>query len=79
MDLNWEAYKYLSRNALSEQELDAYYFLTYYYLKSESPNNFSAKLYDLIARATSENIAADNHMIKKHISNLTKKSRSFRP
>lgn len=75
MELDWEAYKYLSRNVLSEQELDVYYFLTYYFLEREHHDSFSDKLDSLLARAISESITVNEKVLKKHIRNFdTKKS-----
>ena len=60
--LTWEAFKYLSRNELSDKELDVYYFLIHHYIKED----FNV-LFTLLERAQEEKITASQVDIKNQI------------
>ena len=74
MDLKWEAYKYLSQNELSDEDLDVYEYLTGEYLHMEEPLFFLERLDELITRATNEKVTAKESCIKQFLKSLyTKK------
>ncbi len=70
-NLSWEAYKYLSRNVLTDKELDVFYFLTHHYIEKEGFD----KLFPLLDRAKEEKITADEEAIKKYIKEIDLKKR----
>ena len=62
----WEVYKYLSRNVLSEEELDLYFGLTNSYLKKLTIDG----LYELINSAKNEKVELEENSIKQYIKEL---------
>ena len=62
-NLSWEAYKYLSRNVLTDKELDVFYFLMHHYIEEEGFDT----LFLLLDRAKEEKITASEVDIKTQI------------
>ena len=69
-NMNWEAYKLLSRSVVSEEELDIFYYLTHCFLKESKHDSFSEGLDDLLFRSSNEKIVADVQTIKAHIASI---------
>ena len=61
--LSWEAFKYLSKNALTEKELDIYYFLINQYIEKKGFEN----LFPLLEQANEENLTLDEATIRSYI------------
>ncbi|MBE6673666.1 MAG: hypothetical protein E7596_01005 [Ruminococcaceae bacterium] len=72
-ELDWEVYKYLSRHVLTDDELDIYWFLTYYFLEKNELNDFFDNLKDLLYRAVNEKITVNENIIKEHIKSFDMK------
>lgn len=66
-DLDWEAYKLLSRNVLTEDELDIFYFLTHYFW---GRNGTAKDLEALLFRSAHDEIVGNLNEIKAHIENF---------
>lgn len=66
-DLDWEAYKLLSRNVLTDDELDIFYFLTLCFWGDKGT---SADLEALLFRSAHDEIVGNLNEIKAHIENF---------
>ena len=64
--LSWEAFKYLSKNVLTEKELDIYYFLINQYIEKEGFEN----LFPLLEQADEENLTLDEATIRSYINSI---------
>ncbi len=66
-DMDWEAYKLLSRTELTDDELDVFYFLTNHFWFQNGLNGTSNDLYALLSRSTNEKIKKNISAIKAYI------------
>ena len=64
--LSWEAFKYLSKNVLTEKELDIYYFLINQYIEKEGFEN----LFPLLEQADEDNLTLDEATIRSYINSI---------